>query len=154
MSKSESIHTSQLFVRVFNQILSREEQGFKELGFKGITLREVHVLEAVFELLKSDDNRMSEIAKFLSITPGSLTTAVNCLVKKGYLVRENKPDDRRVVMIMPTEKAKEVYTAHSRFREKMIAEIIEHADCGDNGLIYNLLKNLNLYFNKNQNVRG
>jgi len=48
MKKKERTQISNLFVRVFNQILAWEEQSFREMGFTDITLRELHVLEAVF----------------------------------------------------------------------------------------------------------
>ena len=39
----------------------------------------------------------SEVAKELSITVGTLTVAINNLVKKGYVERLRSEDDRRVV---------------------------------------------------------
>ena len=112
MNEREKATVNEFFVRVFNQILSWEEQSFKDMGVSEITLRELHVIEAVYSLIEKDENQMSGIAKYLSITPGSLTTAVNCLVKKGYLVRESMPTDRRVVKIVPTELAEKVNKMH------------------------------------------
>lgn len=144
---------SNLFVRVFNQILSREEQSFKNMGFKDLTLREVHVLEAVFALYATGNNRMSEIAKYLSITPGSLTVSVNGLVNKGYLERQNNPGDRRVVLIVPTDKAENVYKIHSKSRNEMIAEIVAQMQPCDNDWLYEVFQKLNIYFEKNKNTR-
>lgn len=46
----------------------------------------------------------SEVAKELSITVGTLTTAINKLVKKGYVERIRSEDDRRVVKLGLTKK--------------------------------------------------
>lgn len=153
MKKKEKTQISNLFVRVFNQILAWEEQSFREMGFTDITLRELHVLEAVFGLIKEDNNRMSEIAKYLSITPGSLTTSVNGLVKKGYLVREGKPDDRRVVLIVPTEKAREVNGVHSKIRNRMIDEVLMHSSDSEKKILFDMLENLSGFFAEKQNTR-
>lgn len=122
LSQKEQLNHS--FVKVFNSILSWEEQSFKKMGVSAITLRELHVVEAVFRLAKDGKNKMSNIAAYLSITPGSLTTSVNCLVKKGYLKREPDPSDRRVVKILPTDKAKEVNELHDKFHMDMIDALL------------------------------
>lgn len=136
------------FVRVFNQILSWEEQCFKEMGISELTLRELHVIEAVYFLMDNGDNRMSEIAKYLAITPGSLTTAVNCLVKKGYLNRQNSDIDRRVVMITPTKKAEEVNALHALFHKKMVDEVVSLIDDKDMDAVIKTLEGLSRFFSE------
>ncbi len=153
MKEQETFQISNLFVRVFNQILAWEEQSFKTMGFSDITLRELHVLEAVFGLIKEENNKMSEIAKYLSITPGSLTTAVNGLVKKGYLVRESKLGDRRVVLIVPTEKAVQVNDIHSKMRSGMIDEVLSHSSDNEKKILFDMLGNLTDFFAEKQNTR-
>lgn len=150
---SKKVRTDKLLVRVFNQILSWEERSFKEMNFENLTLRELHIIEAVFELKEENNNRMSEIAKQLSITPGSLTTAVDGLVKKDYLARESKAGDRRVVLIAPTEKAREVNAVHSKIRTQMIDEILEQSGIEKNEVLYNMLEKLSRYFEEKKNVR-
>ncbi len=142
-----------VFVRVFNQILSWEEQSFKDMGICEITLRELHVIEAVYSLIESGNNHMSEIAKYLAITPGSLTTAVNCLVKKGFLTREQLAHDRRIVNIVPTSRAYEVNIIHQRFHQKMIEEITQDMEDTDIETIITILSNLNQAFAENRILR-
>ncbi|MBR2453198.1 MAG: MarR family transcriptional regulator, partial [Clostridia bacterium] len=125
MDKNQKEKLNYFLVHIFNHILSWEESSFKEMGISDLPLRELHVIEAVCNLKKSDKNRMSDIANYLSITPGSLTTSVNTLVKKGYLVRENDKSDRRVVLIVPSEKAEEVNAVHATFHASMIDKVAE-----------------------------
>lgn len=66
-----------------------------------LSVTEIHTIEAVgmYEL-----KNMSEIASDLNITVGTLTMAVNNLVKKGYVERVKKEGDRRVVQVRLTKK--------------------------------------------------
>ena len=50
------------------------------------------------------DNRSTAIAAALGITAGTLTSAVNLLEKKGYLLRRRDERDKRVVHLLPTER--------------------------------------------------
>ena len=152
---ADKIHNelNDIFVKVFNQILSWEEHSFKNMGISEITLRELHVIEAVYSLLEGGNNKMSEIAKYLAITPGSLTTAVNCLVKKGFLEREQSPTDRRIVYIVPTAKANEVNLLHQKFHNKMIEDITVGISDDDIGIVINVLNNLYRTFADNKILR-
>ncbi len=141
------------FVHVFNQILSWEEHSFKEMGVSDITLRELHVIEAVCALQKSGENKMSSIARYLSITPGSLTTSVNTLVKKGYLQREAQPNDRRIVLIVPTKKAVEIGGLHSKIHSSMIDEIGKVTDEKELAVLVDTLGKLSNFFAKETNMR-
>ncbi len=153
MTDNKRDELNYLFVRVFNRILSWEEQSFKEMGISEITLRELHVIEAVYSLIESKSNRMTEIAKYLAITPGSLTTAVNCLVKKGFLQREHSEADRRIVYIVPTQKANEVNAIHQKFHQKMIEEITQGIEDKDINSVLRILANLNKTLAENKILR-
>ncbi len=153
MTDKKRDQLNDVFVKVFNQILSWEEQSFKDMGISDITLRELHVIEAVYSLIDNGNNRMSEIAKYLAITPGSLTTAVNCLVKKGFLTREHSSQDRRIVYIVPTDKASEVNIIHQKFHRKMIEEITQGISDHDIDIVINILSNLYKSFADNKILR-
>ncbi len=153
MTEDKHQRLNDIFVKVFNQILSWEEQSFKDMGITEITLRELHVIEAVYALLEGRHNRMTEIAKYLAITPGSLTTAVNCLVKKGYLSREQAEFDRRIVFIVPTHKAEKVNSLHQKFHARLIEEITFGIREEDIDVIMGILNNLNISFEEKKALR-
>lgn len=88
------------FVHVFNQILTWEEQTLKKFENTDLTVRELHVIEAVHVLTESNQNTMANIANFLSISPGSLTTSVGVLVNKGYLERNYTSKGTDVLYIL------------------------------------------------------
>jgi len=75
------------FVRAFNNLLILEEAYLRKHCAADLSVREVHVLSAVEKLSSEQKNTMANVAKFLCVSPGSLTTSVNTLVTKGYLER-------------------------------------------------------------------
>ncbi len=153
MDNKQRERLNYFLVHVFNHILSWEEGSFKEMGVSDLSLRELHVIEAVCNLKEVGKNRMSDIAGYLSITPGSLTTSVNTLVKKGYLVRENHKDDRRVVLIVPTAEAEKVNLLHARFHSAMIQDVAKALNADEVEVLVKTLENLSVFFAEKSKVR-
>ncbi|MBO4941160.1 MAG: winged helix-turn-helix transcriptional regulator [Clostridia bacterium] len=153
MDKNQKERLNYFLVHIFNHILSWEESSFKEMGISDLSLRELHVIEAVCNLKKSDKNRMSDIANYLSITPGSLTTSVNTLVKKGYLVRENDKNDRRVVLVVTSEKAEKVNDIHATFHSSMIEKVAEAVGDDESRVLVKTLEKLSIFFTEKSEVR-
>lgn len=142
MAKTPKSVINELLVEVFNQILSIEQQNLKERGVK-ISMNEVHVLEAI---QKENEPTMSKIARRLRITVGTLTTAINRLVTKGYCERFSNDGDRRKVFIRLTAKALEVLRVHEQFHEEMIDAVIEDLHLDENHVLIESLENLTDYF--------
>lgn len=90
-----------VLVNLINEIWEVEGKAIITDEFKDITNNDMHVIEAIG---LGEGNNMSTIAKKLNITVGSLTTAVNSLVKKGYVDRFRSKEDRRVVYVRLLEK--------------------------------------------------
>ena len=85
----------------------------------------MHVIDAIGV---GTPKNMSSIARELSVTVGTLTIAMNSLVKKGYVVRERSSEDRRVVYISLSEKGKKAYEHHASFHRQMIQGVMEELD--------------------------
>ena len=84
---------NQFLVEVFGQILKAEAAC---LAGKDLSLRELHLIDAVCRAVdQGGDNRSTAIAAALGITAGTLTSAVNLLEKKGYLLRRRDERDKR-----------------------------------------------------------
>ena len=66
-----------------------------------------------------------EVANKLNVTVGTLTVAVNALVKKGYVVRLKSETDRRIVILGLTKKGRLLYRLHRKFHEKLVLKTIE-----------------------------
>ena len=115
-------------------------------GVEDLSVRELHVIEAVSDLSKLDKNTMANIAKHISLTPGALSVAVNALVKKGYLERSYTEKDRRVIYITVTEKGKKVNEYHEAFHYEMIQTVGEQLDEGELNVLFGSLDKLKEFF--------
>lgn len=126
MKDKNYTNVNKKFVHVFNEILAWEEASLKETCKKEkLTMREVHIMEAVSSLAKENKNTMANISKFLAVTPGSCSTSVNILVNKGFLEREYTPSDRRVIFINLTEKGEKINSLHNEIHKDVIEKISE-----------------------------
>ena len=112
-------------VNLFNEIWELEKEAIITEEFKDITNNDMHIIEAIG---LSGENTMSSVAKKLKITAGSLTTAVNALVRKAYVKRERSEEDRRVVYIALTEKGEKAFYHHEQFHRQMTNAVIEKLD--------------------------
>jgi DNA-binding MarR family transcriptional regulator len=120
MTKKQKEELNTFFVETFNKILVLEEQFISRDGLENLSVKELHILEAVELLLPQEKNTMSEVAAKIGITVGALTTAINALVRKNYIKRERSESDRRRVMLYLTEQGVAAEKAHRSFHAEMI----------------------------------
>ena len=111
-----------VLVHLFNEIMELEEQAIITEEYKDITNNDMHIIEAVG---LGEGSNMSMIARKLGITVGSLTTSMNSLVNKKYVVRERSEADRRIVYIRLTPKGEKAYRHHEEFHKKMVESVVE-----------------------------
>ena len=106
-----------VLVNLFRDINSIEENAITSQEYKDLTNNDMHVIEAIGI---GEPKNMSSIARELSVTVGTLTIAMNSLVKKGYVERSRGLEDRRVVYISLSERGRKAYGHHARFHREMI----------------------------------
>ena len=111
-----------VLVNLFNEIMDVEEKAIITPEFHDITNNDMHVIEAVGI---GKPQSMSAVARILSVTVGTLTIAMNNLVKKGYVSRERSSEDRRVVLVSLTDKGRKAHDHHKRFHQEMIHAMID-----------------------------
>ncbi|HGL5761213.1 TPA: MarR family winged helix-turn-helix transcriptional regulator [Enterococcus faecalis] len=126
-------------VSVFNDILTIEESELKKSQFNNLSITEMHTIEAIGMYKKKTS---SEVAKELSITVGTLTVAINNLVKKGYVERLRSEDDRRVVKLGLTKKGKLLFRVHQHFHREMVKNILKGMEQEEEQALLRALKNL------------
>ncbi|HDT8171201.1 TPA: winged helix-turn-helix transcriptional regulator [Enterococcus faecalis] len=126
-------------VSVFNDILTIEESELKKSLFNDLSITEMHTIEAIGMYKKKTS---SEVAKELSITVGTLTVAINNLVKKGYVERLRSEDDRRVVKLGLTKKGKLLFRVHQHFHREMVKNILKGMEQEEEQALLRALKNL------------
>lgn len=148
MTESQRKELNHFFVRVFNQILACEEQALSGVGARDLSVKELHVLEAVGDFTAAGRNSMTQIADALSIRVSSLTTAVNTLVRKGYLERAGEPGDRRVIRVLLTPKGEEANRLHAQFHARMAESAADRLEEGELDTLLRSLRRLDVFFHE------
>ena len=113
---------NEVLVKLFNEIMDIEEKALIVSEFKDISVNDMHIMEAMGIL---EPKNMSTVARSLSITVGTLTTAINNLVKKGDVERVRSQEDRRVVLISLSPKGERAYRHHAAFHQKMVMAVLK-----------------------------
>ncbi|AZK44521.1 MarR family transcriptional regulator [Erysipelothrix piscisicarius] len=113
---------NELLVDIFNQILILEERYHRVHGVR-LSMTEIHALESI---QKSKSKMMRDVAEALRITQGTLTTTINRLSQKGYVLREQDENDRRVYRLRLTDKGEAVMEIHNQFHEAMSDRLLLH----------------------------
>lgn len=134
-----------LLVDLFNDILKIEGSVLKAGEFSDLSVTEMHIIEAIG---CDREMTMTEVARDLEITVGTLTTAINRLIKKEYVERRRIEEDRRVVMIELTEKGTLAYKVHEKFHEEMIDHVLEELGVSEEEVLISSLDKLDKFFQK------
>lgn len=146
MTEGQRDELNYFFVHVFNQILACEEQALSGMGARDLSVKELHVLEAVGALTAGGRNTMTQVADALAIRVSSLTAAVNTLVRKGYLERGGEPGDRRVIRIRLTARGEEANRLHARFHARMVDGAASRLGEGELETLLHSLRQLDRFF--------
>ena len=141
MSNYEVLHD--ILVKLFQEILDIESKALITSEFKDISVNDMHIIEAIGE---KEPKNMSSVAKIVSVTVGTLTIAINSLVKKGYVHRERSEEDRRVVLISLTEKGRKANAHHMKFHDGMIQAVLKDLDEEQQEILVKSLMNLRTFF--------
>jgi DNA-binding MarR family transcriptional regulator len=81
-------------------------------------------LKVVILLFVNGPSRMGEIASALGVSLATATGVVDRLVERGILVREDDPDDRRVVLCHLSGKGKELIGGLWQISQDQIKELM------------------------------
>lgn len=139
---------NEALVNLFRDVLEIEEKALATSEFKDLTNNDLHVIEAIGN---GQPKNMSAIAKVLSVTVGTLTIAMNSLVKKGYVTRARGQADRRVVYISLSEKGKAAYKHHEKFHQEMIQSVMNEMTEEELEALTKALAVLNRWFREKEN---
>lgn len=143
VEKSTRRVLNETLVKLFNDVMSIEEKAVITEEFKDITNNDMHIIEAIGI---EEPLRMSEIAKRLGVTMGTLTTNMNSLEDKRYIIRERSTTDKRVVLVVLTPKGKRAFYHHRGFHQNMIKSIVKGLDEDEMKVMIKCLLNLNEFF--------
>ena len=138
---------NEILVKLFNAVLFSEEDFLKKNINEKITLKSVHVLEAIKKAEGKDNNvSMSQIASLLGITAGTLTKKKKKLEDKGYIVKRHSKDDKRKTFVVLTKKAEKVIDVHNSYHENMIDMITRNLSPKEEQSLVDLLSKIKYFF--------
>lgn len=143
MDNHESIN--EILVRLFSNVLDIEEKCLSAGEFSDLSIKEMHIIDSIGI---NKEPSMSETAKELGITSGTLTIAIDNLIRKGYVERSRSKEDRRVVMIRLTEKGIKAYKAHEDFHKDLVVSALEALDKDEEDILVKVLTNIDEFFKK------
>lgn len=142
-TKRDSIN--KVLVKLFNDVMKIEEKCLCTGEFEDLTMTEFHTIEIIGS---NRERNMSETAKSLNITQGTLTTGVDNLVKKGYVKRGKSAKDKRKVVISLTEKGERALASHDEFHQDLVNTTLSGLESDQERVLIKALFNVDSYFRK------
>ena len=134
-----------ILVKLFYDLMDIEEKCLITGEFINISGNDMHIIEKIG---LEEPKRMSEVAKEMNITTGTLTKLIEALEQKGYVVRNRNDKDKRVVHVSLTELGVRAYEHHARFHENMIHDIKESLNDEETAILIETLGKLVKFFQK------
>lgn len=131
-----------LFTNLYIKVCLIEEQWINDNKFD-LTNNEIRIINKIGQMkLLSFGN----LANSLQVTPGTLTVAVNRLVKKEYVNKLKNEKDKRSIFLSLSANGDDIYSQHKIFRHDLIKDTLLKLDNGDSKLLINILKELDEKF--------
>src|SRR5437870_12070485 len=133
---STGVHVWLVFMKAFQALLPHAARSIKrtELGDS-----DFRVLEA---LLNKGPLPVNTIGPKVWLTPGSISVAVDRLVKKGLVSRKDHPDDRRVRRVELTPKGRALITRGFREHATAMEDVASVLSKNERLTLLRLLKKL------------
>ena len=140
--KEKLVEINKMLVEVYDDVNRIEEYSIKQGNFSDLSITEIHTIEAIGMY---GCKTMSEIAAELDITMGTLTIAVDKLIKKGYMERSRSTLDRRIVNVNLTKRGKLAYRIHEKFHLDMVKIIMQDFTPQEEEVLLTALGKLNTH---------
>ena len=103
-------------MRLYRGVSAMQNREIRNNQYTDISVSELTILRFI---ASQSAPTMSEIAARLQVTQGTLTVAMNRLVKKGYVDRYRMEQDRRIVRTVLTDMGYGALKEEERFRMRL-----------------------------------
>lgn len=142
MTGSEEVNFEQVndaLVDVFNNVVWIEESSLKASQFNDITIKDMHTIAAISMY---ETKKASQVAEEVHLSPSAMTSAIDKLVRKGYVKRLRNDNDRRAVFLSLTNRGRMVYRAHQAFHRKLTHAVLDGAPKNEAAKAVSIVMNL------------
>ena len=136
MQDSSGVHVWLVLMKAFQALFPHAEESIKRTDLGDSDFR---VLEA---LLHRGPLPVNTVGPKVWLTPGSISVAVDRLVKKGLVSRKDHPDDRRVRRVELTSKGRALITRGFREHAGAMEEAVNALSKTERLTLLRLLKKL------------
>ncbi|NYE56690.1 MarR family winged helix-turn-helix transcriptional regulator [Carboxydothermus ferrireducens] len=125
----------------------KKGDGFHGQRF-GIKKSELILLATMREMCGEgiDGVKVSDLSQRLNITPAAVTHMLNSLEEGGYIERIRDAKDRRIVMVRPSAKGKEILEQGKKEILKRFSGLVEYLGEKDTSELIRLLNKASYYF--------
>ncbi len=134
-----------LLLKIYEKILITEEEALLKGHFSNLSKTEMHTLATIGPYEKRS---MGETAAKLNITTGTLTVAIDRLVRKKYVHRERAENDRRVVLLSLTRQGKIAYRLFWKFHTLLVNGMVSELDTDERRQLLDALINIDAYIDE------
>ncbi len=114
---------NEILVYLFDHAIDVEQRFLISNEFKDISVNDMHIIDAIG--IDKTVN-MSSLAQKVGVTVGTLTIAINGLVRKEYVTRSRSHTDKRVVLVSLLKKGEAAFLHHAEFH-RQIARIVRQS---------------------------
>lgn len=129
-------------LHIFDNVLLTEGMALSKGYFSDLSIAELHTINAIGPY---EARTMTETANMLGITVGTLTVAIDRLVKKKYVERQRDTKDRRIVRISLTRQGKLAYRMHSKFHRVLVKRIMDPLSEEEQVLLTGMVSRIDSY---------
>ena len=136
---------NEFLLGIFQHVVEIESQVIITSEFKDISNNDMHIIEKIG---LDEPKSMSTVAKALSVTTGTLTIAMNALVKKGYVEKIRHEQDGRQVFVKLTKTGRKVNAGHLYFHENMVRNVSAEMTEEEKAVLLKAMENLNRFFQR------
>lgn len=130
---------NEALIKIYNGILWVEEKELCKSTFSYLTIKELHAVDAISMY---NHQTVSQVAKKLHLTPGTMTAMTDRLIKKGYVERKRNEQDRRVIRLYLTNKGRVLYRAHRAFHNMMVKSFLQGMNTEELSIVNKAIHNL------------
>ncbi|MEN8148394.1 MAG: MarR family transcriptional regulator [Planctomycetota bacterium] len=136
---AELLRNSHIFSSLVREIL--EEKYLREITPNSINLSQFHLLKAI---TLNESRPAGELAGFLGVTPPAATKALDKLEGLGLVARSSSPRDRRVRLLSPSEKGRELVRAYEELKADRLAPVLDKFETEEIEQLAELLQRFSL----------
>lgn len=136
---------NEMLTDTFNSILRIEERSLNNRLTEGLSIAEMHTIEAVGLY---ERNPMKVVAARLKVTLATLTSSMTKLERKGFVHRTRNAQDRRQVLVQLTSKGRKAYRAHEAFHKRMVNQALSGLSSEEEAVLYKALAKVKDFFDQ------